>query len=42
VAPLQLAKRGGVEIVRSRWGNGRFSNRRIKGDILKTVPWPPP
>jgi hypothetical protein len=42
VAPLQLARRSGVEIVRSGWGNGRFSNRRIKGDILENAPWLPP
>jgi hypothetical protein len=38
VAPLQLAERSGVEIMRSGWGNGHFSNRRIKGDASETVP----
>jgi hypothetical protein len=42
VAPLQLAKQSGVEIVRSGWSNGRFSNRRIKGDASETTPSLPP
>jgi hypothetical protein len=42
VAPPRLTKRSGVEVVRSGWGNGHFSNRRIKGDASETAPWPPP
>jgi hypothetical protein len=42
VAPLQLAKQSGVEIVHSGWGNGCFLNRRVKADASETVPWPSP
>jgi hypothetical protein len=42
MAPLQLAKRSDVEIMRSGWGNGHFLNRRVKGDVSETAPWPPP
>jgi hypothetical protein len=42
VAPLQSTKRSGVEIVHSGWGNGRFSNYCVKGDVSEIVPWPPP
>jgi hypothetical protein len=42
VVPLQLAKQSSVEIVRSGWGNGRFSNRRVKADALETASWSSP
>jgi hypothetical protein len=38
VAPLQLAKRSGVEIMHTGWGNGHFLNRRVKGDASETMP----
>jgi hypothetical protein len=42
MAPLQLAKRSGVEIVRSGWSNGHFLDRHIKGDASETAPSLPP